>query len=411
MITRTVAALGAALALGIAATTPAQATNGYFAHAHGAPAKGMAGAGTAHNSGPLAAATNPALGVRAGNVAGACLTHFRPDRDATITGSGGLPNGVHESKNDAFNILCGGANFQDEEGESAWGFLVTANGGMNTEYGPIFSVTGTPTGVDLAQMFVGLNYAHKLDNHLTLGIMPMLAAQRFKATGLDMFRAMSVSADNMTDRNYDYSFGGGLKVGMLYDVNSWLSVGASYQSRLKMQEFERYKGLFANGGEFDIPAIARAGIAVRPFDDWTFLVDREHIFYGEVDAIANSGIMACQLGASGGCGFGWTDMKIWHVGAEWNAMPGLTLRGGYSWSNDFADSNEVMFNVIAPAAVTQHASVGFSYALTESWGITGAYTRAFSDSKTGVLPAMAGGGTAKLRMDQHEFAFGVSYTW
>lgn len=412
MITRLAAALGAALALGLAASGPAQATNGYFAHAHGAPAKGQAGAGTAHNSGPLAAATNPALGVRAGNIAGACVTHFRPDRDVHLTGTA-FPNGRHESDNAAFNIVCGGANFQDESGESAWGVLVTANGGMNTEYGPLFSATGKDSGIDLAQMFFGLNYARKIDNHMTLGIMPMLAAQRFRATGLDAFSTASVSPGNLSDRGYDYSFGGGLKIGMLYDVTGWLSLGASYQSRLWMQEFDRYKGLFAEGGDFDIPPILRLGVAVRPFDDWTFMVDYEKIYYGQVEAIANSGLMPCQLGAKNGCGFGWNDMTIWHVGTEWKTTPDLTLRAGYSWSNDSTDNQEVLFNVLAPAAVTQHASVGFSYALSESWGLTGAYTRAFSDSKTGTLqgPPFGGGGTARLRMDQHEVSFGLSYHW
>lgn len=407
---RLVSLLGVAGGLLAVTITPAAATNGYFAHAHGAPAKGMAGAGTAHNRGPLAAATNPALGVRTGNIAGACVTHFRPDRDVEINGSGFFPNGSYKSKNDAFNILCGGANFQNEDGESAWGVLVTANGGMNTEYDAIFNQQGINSGVDLAQMFFGLNYARKIDNNMTLGIMPMLAVQRFRATGLGNFdnRIWSTSPGNVTDRNYDHSFGGGLKVGALYDVSALLSVGASYQSQLMMQDFDRYAGLLAEGGNFDIPAIARAGVAIRPVDDWTFMVDYEKIFYGSVDSISNSGLN-CQLGGTNGCGFGWTDMKIWRVAAEWNTTQKLTLRTGYSWSNDFADSNEVLFNTLAPATITQHASAGFSYGLSDSWGLTGAYTRAFSDSKSGLLPL--GGGTAKLRMDQHELSFGVSYRW
>lgn len=392
--------------LGITAA-PAQATNGYFSHGYGPEAKALAGAGTAHGSSPLAPATNPALAINTGNKAGLCLTHFRPDRDATIGGT------KYDSGSNGFNLACGGVNFSLDDGNAALGLVVYGNGGMNTDYGVIPQFGTTPLGVDLAQMFIGVNYAHRLDDKVSVGIMPVLAMQRFKATGLENFQAASMFPNDVTNRGYDYSFGGGVRVGILADVTPWLSLGASYQSKMAMEPFEKYRGLFADQGDFDIPATARVGAAIRPFDDWTFMVDAEHIFYGDVDAIANIGNApnCFPLGGANGCGFGWNDMNVFRLAAEWQATDSLVLRTGYSWATDFTDDSEVSFNVLAPATIRNHASAGFSYRINENWGLTGAYTRAFEAEKSGTLRPMMGGAPAKLRMDQHEVSMGVSYRW
>lgn len=403
-----------AVAAVMAAAPEAQATNGYFAHAHGAPAKGRAGAGTAFGNGPLAAATNPALGEKSGNVAGACTTLFMPDRDISVKGSMMAPPGDVKSENDAFLIACGGVNTRIDDA-STLGILVTANGGMNTEYKPTLFGTG-PSGVDLGQMFLGINYARKLNDQVTVGIMPMIAYQEFEAQGLQGFDnpMFSASPGAVTNRGTATSFGGGLKLGVLWETNDWLTLGASYQSRLYMSRFKEYEGLFAERGDFDIPAQVRVGAAFTVIPDWVFIVDYERIFYSDVAAVGNTGANAglpggcLPLGSDGGCGFGWSDMDVIRIGAEWKATDDLTLRAGYSWNSDFTKGNEALFNMLAPATIKHHASVGFSYAIDESWGLTGAYTRAFSQDLRGTDPT---GGDIKLRMDQHEVSLGVSYRW
>ena len=415
------AAAVAVVAGGVTAVaSPAWATNGYFAHGHGTPAKGRAGAGTAYGFGPLAAATNPALGEGAGNIAGACLTGFYPDRDASISGTnplaGGPPAGDYKSENDAFYILCGGANMRLDD-RSTLGVLMTANGGMNTEYEQgMFNPTRQPTGVDLGQMFVGVNYARDVGSGVTLGIMPMAAYQMFEAKGLQGFASQSSDPSKLSNNGADTSMGGGLKLGALWDVTDRVTLGASYQSRLYMNEFDDYAGLFAEQGDFDIPAQSRVGVAVEATPALTLIADWERIEYSQVAALGNSGNNCGPLGADNGCGFGWNDMDIWRLGAEWKVRPGLVLRAGVSRASDFTDGSEATLNVLAPATIKDHASVGFSYRINESWGMSGSYTRSFSNTLNGTVPAGAppgglGGGNVDLTMDQHELSFGVSYRW
>lgn len=92
----------------------------------------------------------------------------------------------------------------------------------------------------------------------------IFAYQRFKAYGVETFGAFSSDASNLSNNGYDDSTGFGLKVGVQGEVSPGISLGASYQSEIAMSEFDKYKGLFAEQGDFDIPATANAGIAWKP---------------------------------------------------------------------------------------------------------------------------------------------------
>lgn len=404
------------LALGLGAATPAWATNGYFSNGYGAPSKAMAGAGVAMGEGPLAPAQNPALGTAIGDVGGLCFTSFMPHRDVTNEGMGGLQNGSFDSENEFFEIVCGGANHMIDANNSV-GLLMFGNGGMNTEYktnvfAPGFGSGTAPLGVDLAQAFFSLNLAHKVNNALSVGAAPVFAAQRFKAYGLEMFSGASTDADNLTGKGYDWSFGGGFKLGATWDALPWLSLGVAYQSRMWMSKFDKYSGLFAEQGDFDIPSFINEGVAIKPHRDWAVLLEHQRIFYEDVASLSNShvrGNAALRLGSDDGAGFGWQDMDIYRLGVQWQADPALTLRAGVSYATAFTDGQEVLFNILAPATPTTHVGFGGTWHIDEKWSLTGSYAHAFSHELSGANPAMNPNQTTKLRMDQDELAIGFSY--
>ena len=391
---------------------PAQATDGYFMTGAGVQSKGLAGAGTAWGNDPLAAMANPALGLQIGNAVGGNLEIFNPDRDATV---GGVE---FESSHEIFALPALGYNKMLGK-RSSIGAVFTANGGMNTTYEQAPGPFGmSPTGVDLMQAFLGVNYAHTVGHRLTFGVMPVLAIQAFEAKGLQAFGGMSQSPADVTNRGRDWSFGGGVKVGALWDVSPKLSIGASYQSEMWQSAFSKYKGLFAEGGSFDIPAALRAGIAVHPEAGLTLLLDYEHIYYGSIAAIANSGSNMAPLGSANGPGFGWQDMDVYTVGVEWQASPKWALRAGYSLNSRFTDGSQAMFNILAPAVIQQHLALGASCRLSSAWQVDGAFTHAFHNTLNGSNPMLSmappnGFGypndSIALSMEENEFTLG--FTW
>lgn len=433
----------AALSLCLAAT-PAQATNGYMSHGYGTVSKGMAGAGTALPQDTLSAFSNPAGLTRLQKRYDVELELFSPKREYKANDDfesppfPNVPPGREKSENDWFLIPGFGINLPIDD-RSTLAFALAGQGGMNSEYdtatfanfapppaqnpGGEFTATD-PTGVDLAQMALGMTYARELGpfaglgiTRQSIGITPILAVQRFKARGLEPFRALSVSPDNVTDNGYDYSWGGGVRVGWLGSLmHDQLNVGISWQSKLHMTDFDDYEGLFARGGEFDIPATFNAGLAFLLTPKLTLAADYKRIFYDDIDALSNTNDITFgeiiadpdkRLGGDKGLGFGWEDINVYSIGLQYRANERLTLRAGYSDADEPWKNVNTLFNVLAPATVEKHASLGATYKLGKQSRINLAYTHAFRNTIEGTS-TLTGPQTGHVRMRQNMLQIGYS---
>jgi long-chain fatty acid transport protein len=352
-----------------------------------------------------------------------------------------VPPGRQKSSNDYFLIPGFGINFPIND-KSTIGFALVGQGGMNTEYdtatfanfaappgspqNPTAEFTATePTGVDFAQMAMGITYARELGpfaglgiTRQSIGITPIIAVQRFKARGLQPFKALSVSPDNVTNNGYDYSWGGGVRVGWLGSLlHDQLNVGISYQSKLRMTDFDDYEGLFAEGGDFDIPAIFNAGLALLITPKLTLVADFKRIFYGDIDALSNTNDIPLdqiiadpdnRLGGAQGLGFGWEDINVYSVGVQYQASEKLTLRTGFSAADEPWKNVNTLFNILAPATVEKHASLGASYNLNKQSRINVAYTHAFRNTIEGTS-TFTGPQTGYVRMHQNMVQISYSH--
>lgn len=421
----------AAAAVLVAGAAVAHATNGYSPTGFGTANKGLAGAGVAFPQDTLAGATNPAGMVWVGDRVDLGVALFNPDRGFEADDNAGpppaapgepssVPPGTYDSRKDWFLIPSAGWNRQLDE-RSSIGVLLGANGGLNTDYDDDIwrnfnNSAGTatsPTGVDFAQLFVGVPYAFRLNDRHALGIMPIVALQRFRAEGLEPFRLLSIAGDKVTNNGYDYSWGYGLRVGWLGQLTDRLAAGVSAQSRLYMTEFDDYKGLFAEQGDFDVPPTVTAGLRFDVHPDVTLVADWQRIFFSEVKSLSNPNDAAPsltnRLGSDDGLGFGWKDIDIIKLGAQWQYSPRLTLRAGVSHADQLFDNGEALFNVLAPATIRTHASLGMSYRLKGGGTVSLAYTRAFNEEISGQNPNFTGLQTGSVFMDQHELE--VSWAW
>lgn len=405
------------------------ATNGYFAHGYSVKEKALAGAGVAMPQDALAAATNPAGMVRVGNRIDAGAAVFSPHRSYTVSGAPsdppafGLVPGTVDSDSEYFPIPHFGWNRMLDEQQSI-GVSVYANGGMNTDYpGSASGGAGTffggafggaaGTGVDLAQLFVSVTYARQITPQTSWGVSPILAYQRFKTTGLAAFGQFGFSSDpdNLTDRGYDNAFGYGARLGIASELQPGLTVGASYQTKIRMDEFDKYRGLFADQGGFDIPATAVIGLAWDTGPRSTLLVDVQHTQYSDIGSVGNPlqpGLFNAQLGDGNGAGFGWRDMTTVKLGYQWLSGEDWTWRVGYSRGKQPIPSSEVLFNILAPGVMEQHVTAGFTRRLGDNseWSFAAMYAPEKEISGPNPLdPAQ----TITLRMDQWEL--GASYAW
>jgi long-chain fatty acid transport protein len=415
------------------------ATNGYFSHGTSVAEKGLAGAGVAYSQDTLSAANNPAGMVWQGGAWDIGAALFAPIRKYSVSGApttqSSLAPGSFESDNELFVIPQFGYNWALNE-KSTIGISMYGNGGMNTEYpsslfqGPVppgcspgtFSC-GT-TGVNFEQLFISTTYSRKFSDSASWGISGIVAYQRFSATGVNNFAGFSNDPTNLSNNGTDTATGFGVRLGVQAEVTKGLTLGAAYQPKIDMSEFDKYAGLFAEKGDFDIPSNWTLGLAWHVSDSNVFLFDIQQIDYTDVGAVSNSignlsngscapapptgpsaGI-GC-LGGSNGAGFGWEDMTIYKLGYEWAASDAWTWRVGYSFTDQPIPSTEMSFNILAPGVVEQHFTFGFTrnYQNNNSFN----FAMMYAPSKTVSGPnSFDPTQTVDLEMYQYELAFSYS---
>ncbi|HEY9249442.1 MAG TPA: outer membrane protein transport protein, partial [Rariglobus sp.] len=210
----------------------ARATDGYFDYGYGIKAKGIGGAGVAFPQDALAPATNPAGAAFIEDRLDLGAAYFRPDRSASLGGT------TYEGNETEGFIIPDLAIKKSITPDLAFDLAFYGNGGMNTDYAvPVPGFGTTPAGIDLSQLFAAPTLAYKLNADHALGVAPIFAYQRFKARGLQNF--------GVPNAGYDDAYGAGFRIGYTGRLAPWLSVGATYQSRVYSTKFDNYKALFA----------------------------------------------------------------------------------------------------------------------------------------------------------------------
>jgi len=427
------------LAIGFILPFNANATNGYFQIGYGPRMLAVAGVGTALPQDSMAASMNPAGQAIVGKRLDFSMKYFAPIRSANSQFGGGPLRS--KSKSELFLIPNFGYT-RPLNDKMTIGIVAYANGGMNTDFAKdnggvnLFGNNQSHLGVDLAQLIIAPTFTYKIADGQYLGISPLIGVQLFKANGLQNFCALKLTGcvggvgsptanKGLTNQGREYSYGAGVRVGWLGQLTKNITAGAAFASKVYMTDFVDYDQLFADGGSFDIPSNFSVGIAIKAMPKVTVAFDIQGIFYSDVDAIANRGptVLGANvfaqgqgfLGQSNGLGFGWNDMYVYKLGMVYEHDREWTWRAGVSHTDQPIEGNQTAFNILAPAVVETHATIGFSYRPKGDdhrvWTLT--YMHAFSNTVTGQFPVAFGGtpGTKQTRLEMYQDAFDMGFTW
>lgn len=406
---------GAAFAVLLFAAVPAHATDGYYSHGYGAQSKGLAGAGLAYPKDSLALATNPAAATALGDRWDVGVDVFTPSRRAAFRGTAQDRSYDGDGKPTAF-IPEAGWNRQLGD-RLAVGVVAYGNGGMITEYksNPFarFGASGA-AGVELQQLFISPTVAYRFAEGQSVGLSVNLAGQTFRARGLGPFAGYSQAPANFTNQGVDTSFGYGVRLGYLGQVTDRLSLGAFWQSQTRFGAFDKYRGLFAEGGDFDAPSTYGVGAAFKATPKLDLVVDWRRIEFSHVKSVGTplAALFAGRpFGADDGPGFGWRDVDVVKVGANYQVNDQWQVRAGFDHTENPIPASQSLLNIVAPAVITQQYTVGATWTRPSGLEISG--YALYAPKKTlrgeGSIPANFGGGDADLSMG--EAVVGIAVGW
>jgi len=421
--------LTTAIIAGLAVPVVSHATNGYMLIGYGAKSRAMGGVGVARGQDALAAAFNPAtIADVADTLTGENNYRFDIGGDifkpnaavfhdespllspTAVDQELGAPSTAF-SQNGYYMLPAMGIVGKINE-QLSWGFAMVGNGaaanynqslpaGDDSYFFNFNGLGGDKLEIRLMNLQMLPSIAYKINDQHTVGATLVASFQLFKAAGLSAFEALGfgASAGNLSNMGTDTSWGGGIRLGWKGKfMEDKLHVGINYSSRTYMQEFDKYKNLFAEQGDFDIPSTYAIGFAFDVTPEITTYLDIQKINYNEVASVGNPGpnitgnffpcgdIGCGALGLDEGLGFGWEDQTVFKLGISWIYSNELTLMAGLNHAESPIQKDQVLFNMLAPAVVENHLTFGASYQINPSMELSVSYVHAFENTVTGQSP-------------------------
>ncbi len=408
------------------------ATNGYQLIGVGAYQKSLAGAVTAAPGSAMTAVSNPAGMARIGSRADFSMEAFMPDRSVEFSALGG---DSADSAVSMYGVPAIGWTAPTSEGSNVYfGGGMVGTSGMGVDYAATNMAPGYFTDPNNPATFVAdpvnwegysnisfwqmaPGFAWNVNSRYSVGMTLNINYQSVA------FKQRVTTDSHTVLQNFDLSrgasgFGLGLGLGLLYDVSDNLTVGFNYKSKQQFAplEFQLGYGDISNGPgaeapagtyelDLDFPQQAALGVAFKPNKAFTVSADVKWIDWSDtMDKLAVEG----PGGMSVAMDPGWEDQTVYALGVAYKVSPRMNLRGGYNYAKAPFDEDMVSRNLILPAIVETHYTVGMDYSLNNHWELALHYMMV--PEKTMTAPATdASAPGAEISLAEHSFGMNIGY--
>lgn len=191
----------------------------------------------------------------------------------------------------------------------------------------------------------------------------VLAYQRFASLGLG-----TTSVDGwapMPGWLRDSAYGAGARIEVGNAIGEGLRWNMGYQSRVGMGAFVNYRGVFADAGDFDIPASASFGLSYAITPQFGMDVGVQRVMYSAIRPFTSSNLptrFLALLGDSSSPVFAWRDLDVYSVGWTLRNEDIGNLQLRYTTRQQPVPTSKLLENALAGAVANDMVSLGWSRA-------------------------------------------------
>jgi len=234
-------------------------------------------------------------------------------------------------------------------------------------------------GLGLSRTLFQPTYSIQLDDRSVFGVSAVVAYQQFSTFG---FGSFTLAGDAAPVRTVEDATGAGVRLGMASELAPGLSVGAAYQSQINMDSFYRYRGIYSQPGEFDIPASADLGLSLDTTGNSTLSLGLRHIQYSDVKPFTSSLLpnrFLSLLGDGTSPAFAWQDLTVYQVGWSWESQD-QDLVWNVSWSSGRqpTPTSRALAQALSPEFASSHWELGVTKSTSDNarFSVAASYTPA-----------------------------------
>lgn len=195
-----------------------------------------------------------------------------------------------------------------------------------------------------------------------VAVSAVLAYQRFASMGMGL-ADWSVSERPTSWASHETSFGTGMRLDALQQVTPRLAVNAGYQSRVNMDAFNSYRGVYADAGDFDIPAQASFGLSYALTPSFSADIGVDRLNYSEIKPFTSNGLplrFLALLGDGLSPNFAWQDLTVYSAGWSWRNRTLGELRFRYSTRQQPLPSSALLASALQDDISRYAVSMGWS---------------------------------------------------
>lgn len=390
--------ISAIAVLSLVAANPAFAVNGNQVIGVGAYQEGMGGAVTAAPFDTTTMITNPAGITKIGGRTDFNFALFAPKRSVDYTSTGG---GDTYGGSDLYLLPSIGVSAPiSDDGSLYAGFAIAVVAGMGADFGPVDAgpLFGPGMGNLTSRQFSQMQFwkmaptiAKKVNDKLSLALSVNVDYQQVQ---LQSTYSSAAGGGGLNAATAEGAMGYGFTVGALYDVNEMISIGATYISNQSMADM-KYRlgagaytnidpatgnGLRSKDGIYkmglDFPQQYAIGIAVKPTSSLTITADYKWInFSSAYDKVKMKGKFDVFSGGaptgatvdSATLNFGWQDVSVIAIGAQYKFGDVGWLRAGYNRGSSAVPDDKAFNNTALPAVAQDHYSIGGTLNIGQNW--------------------------------------------
>ena len=401
---------GLSLAISSLMAAPAYATNGLNQEAYGSKAGGMGGASVAYDSRNSSLMNNPAtLTLRPdGWDIGVGFSVLSPDVNAQLGGAAG-PS-FHSSGE---SYLMPSLSLIRKDGAFAYGFGVSAQGGMGAEYDGSFTAALTggalnvPQRSELGFLRVMFPIAYEINESLSVAVQIDYGRETLDLQMLDPASMSYIDVSDDSKFNGKMSgTGWGFNLGLHYKVNKDFALGAAYHNQTALSDLTGSGTInMTMPADFRVvdlqwPATYTVGMAWDINEQWMLAADIKQLMWSTTMQNFNFGVE----GNIQSMPMNWDDQTVFMLGTQYKITPHIALRAGFNYGKNPVPSDTL--NYLFPAISETHYTLGIGWDMGGGHTLSGSLMYAPTVEQTGTGMMNSG-----LTMSHSQFGWGMNYNY
>jgi long-chain fatty acid transport protein len=236
-------------------------------------------------------------------------------------------------------------------------------------FDPVMS-SGT---VGLERRLISPGLMHRLNEHQVIGVSAVFATQSYGVSRMGMHSYDQSLPANLRSTVFDpyqeSGYGAGVSLALSSEIAEGLTLDAGFRSRIDMDEFANYHGVYAQAADLDIPARARLGLAFQASEKSWLNVSVERVLYSEVNAFASRnlpGRFLSLLGDSTSPTFSWDDLTVYSIGWAWADNKGTSWHIDISSRSQPSPSSRILSQAINSDLAQNAMTIGYSRRMSMS---------------------------------------------